>query len=244
MLKLIKMNYGENGSSRKACAPEVFMEIKIAPSILAADFSRLGEQIKKAEDGGAKLLHLDIMDGRFVPNFTFGAVVIKPLRKVCSLKFDCHLMVERPWDFIDPCRAAGADNITVHYESLGENTSEALRYIKSLGLSAGLSISPDTPVSAIEPYKNDADMILIMSVYPGFGGQKFIEKSLDRIKETRKIVGDGKDIEVDGGIYMDNIRTIVDAGANVIVAGSAVFGSDDIKEAILKLRRAAGDDAD
>lgn len=217
------------------------MDIKIAPSILAADFSCLGEQIRKAEEGGAKLLHLDIMDGRFVPNFTFGAVVIKPLRRICALKFDCHLMVERPWDFIDACRDAGADNITVHYETLGENTAEALRHIKALGLSAGLSISPDTPVKAIEPYVNDADMILIMSVYPGFGGQRFIEKSLGRIRVAREIAGGRADIEVDGGIYLGNIRTVVDAGANVIVAGSAVFGAADIKGAVIDLRRAAGD---
>lgn len=224
------------------CASEVMvMDIKIAPSILAADFSCLGEQIRKAEEGGAKLLHLDIMDGRFVPNFTFGAVVIKPLRRICGLKFDCHLMVERPWDFIDVCRDAGADNITVHYEALGENTAEALRHIKGLGLSAGLSISPDTPVKDIEPYVNDADMVLIMSVYPGFGGQKFIEKSLSRIREAREIVGGMADIEVDGGIYLENIKAVVDAGANVIVAGSAVFGATDIKGAVIDLRRAAGD---
>ncbi|MCD8049823.1 MAG: ribulose-phosphate 3-epimerase [Clostridia bacterium] len=217
-------------------------ELKIAPSILAADFAILGKQIKKAEEGGAKYLHLDVMDGRFVPNFTFGAPVFKSLRKVSGMFFDCHLMVERPLDFIAPCKDAGVDSITVHYEALGEKTGEVLQFIKSEGLSAGLSISPDTEADAIAPFIKDADMILIMSVYPGFGGQKFIEGSLDKIARVREMTKEfDTDIEVDGGIGVKNIKKVVDAGANVIVAGSAVFGAEDIKKAVEDLRAAAGE---
>lgn len=218
-------------------------ELKIAPSILAADFAVLGKQINAAEKGGAKLLHLDVMDGRFVPNFTFGAVVIKSIRKSSRLFFDCHLMVEDPWDFIDRCKEAGADNITIHYESLGDKTLDALLHIKELGIKAGLSVSPDTDISVIKPYLPYIDMVLIMSVYPGFGGQVFIEKSLLRIKEARELTRDYDiDIEVDGGINADNIKTVVDAGANVIVAGSAVFGAENIEEAVIKMRIRAGEE--
>lgn len=217
-------------------------EFKLSPSILAADFAILGEQIASAERGGAKYLHLDVMDGRFVPNFTFGAPLIKSLRKSSGLFFDCHLMVERPYDFIDSCRAAGADNITVHYESLGEKTSEALRYIKSLGIRAGVSVSPDTDVSVMRGCLPDADMILIMSVYPGFGGQKFIEKSYDRLREARKMADMYNiDVEVDGGVNEGNIKDIYNAGANVIVAGSAVFGAKDVKAAAERLIAIVGD---
>ena len=147
-------------------------EFKLAPSILSADFSMLGQQIKEAEAGGAKVLHIDVMDGRFVPNFTFGALLVKTIRKCSNMFYDCHLMVERPYDFIDAFYKAGVDNITVHYEALGDKTGEALEYIRSLGIKAGFSISPDTPVEVIEPYKDKVDMVLIMSVYPGFGGHQ------------------------------------------------------------------------
>lgn len=219
-------------------------EFKLAPSILAADFSVLGKQVAAAERGGAKYLHLDIMDGRFVPNFTFGATVIKSIRKSSNLFFDCHLMVEKPFDFIDPCFRAGVDNITVHYESLKEKTKEALLYIKSLGIKASLAISPDTEVCVLRDYLEYVDMILIMSVYPGYGGQKFIEKSMDRLRAAREAAQPyGIDVEVDGGVHLGNIRQIFDAGANVIVAGSAVFGAEDIEEETKKLCRAAGDEA-
>ncbi len=221
---------------------KVKREFKLAPSILAADFSILGEQIKKAEEGGAKVLHIDVMDGRFVPNFTFGALLVKSIRKCSNMFFDCHLMVEKPYDFIDAFHKAGADNITVHYESLGENTAAALDYIRSLGIKAGLSISPDTPVEVIKPFLDKCDMVLIMSVYPGFGGQKFIEKSLDRISEVKLLTKEYDiDIEVDGGVYEENIKRVVDAGANVIVAGSAVFGKEDIVLAARKLCEAANE---
>lgn len=215
-------------------------EFKLAPSILASDFSVLGEQIKKAEEGGAKVLHIDVMDGRFVPNFTFGALLVKSIRKCSDMFFDCHLMVEKPFDFIDSFFKAGADNITVHFEALGEETGKALDYIKSLGIKAGLSVSPDTPVDVITPYLDKVDMVLIMSVYPGFGGQKFIPESLERIKRVKELTaGYDIDIEVDGGVYEENIKMVTDSGANVIVAGSAVFGKEDIAEAARKLIEAA-----
>lgn len=215
-------------------------EFKLAPSILASDFSVLGEQIKKAEEGGAKVLHIDVMDGRFVPNFTFGALLVKSIRKCSDMFFDCHLMVEKPFDFIDSFYKAGADNITVHFEALGEETGKALDYIKSLGIKAGLSVSPDTDVDVIIPYLDKVDMVLIMSVYPGFGGQKFIPESLERIKRVKELTkGYDIDIEVDGGVYDENIKTVTDSGANVIVAGSAVFGKEDIAAATRKLIEAA-----
>lgn len=215
-------------------------EFKLAPSILSADFSVLGSQIKEAEKGGAKVLHIDVMDGRFVPNFTFGALLVKSIRKCSNMFYDCHLMVERPYDFIEVFYKAGADNITVHYEALGEETGKALDYIHSLGIKAGLSISPDTPVEVIKPYLDKTDMILIMSVYPGFGGQKFIEKSLDRLSAVREMTkGYDIDIEVDGGVNAENIKTVVNAGANVVVAGSAVFGAENIAPAAQKLCKAA-----
>lgn len=223
---------------------EMSYEFKLSPSILAADFSVLGEQIAASERGGAKYLHLDIMDGRFVPNFTFGAAVIKSVRKSSNLFFDCHLMVEDPFEFIDPCFKAGVDNITVHYESLKEKTKDALLYIKSLGIKSSLAISPDTEVGVIKDYLKYIDMILIMSVYPGFGGQRFMEKSMDRIRAAREAAQPyGIDVEVDGGVHLGNIRQIFCAGANVIVAGSAVFGAQDIEEAARRLCRAAEGEA-
>lgn len=211
-------------------------EFKLAPSILAADFSILGQQIKDAECGGAKVLHIDVMDSRFVPNFTFGAMIVKSVRKCSDMFYDCHLMVERPSDFIDAFYKAGADNITVHYEALGEKTGETLRYIKSLGIKAGLSISPDTDVDVVKDYLDDVDMILIMSVYPGFGGQKFIPESLERIKKVREMTKNYDiDIEVDGGVYEENIKSVVESGANVVVAGSAVFGKENVCEAARRL---------
>ncbi len=211
-------------------------EFKLAPSILAADFSILGQQIKEAECGGAKVLHIDVMDSRFVPNFTFGAMLVKSVRKCSDMFYDCHLMVERPSDFIDAFYKAGADNITVHYEALGEKTGDTLDYIHSLGIKAGLAISPDTEVEKIKPFLDKTDMVLVMSVYPGFGGQKFIPESLERIGKVREMTKDYDiDVEVDGGVYEENIKTVVESGANVIVAGSAVFGKEDVCEAARRL---------
>lgn len=198
----------------------------LAPSVLSADFSTLGNDIKAVVDAGAQWIHLDVMDGMFVPNISFGMPVIGSVRKVTDAFFDVHLMINEPIRYIDEFVAAGADMITVHYEAC-ENVSETLDKIREKGVKAGLAISPDTEVSLIEPYVNDVDMILVMSVYPGFGGQKFIEASIDRLNLVREItVKVGKPdmyIQVDGGIGLNNVKEVCNAGANVIVAGSAVF---------------------
>ncbi len=198
----------------------------LAPSVLSADFSTLGNDIKAVVDAGAQWIHLDVMDGMFVPNISFGMPVIGSVRKVTDAFFDVHLMINEPIRYIDEFVAAGADMITVHYEAC-ENVSETLDKIREKGVKAGLAISPDTEVSLIEPYVNDVDMVLVMSVYPGFGGQKFIEASIDRLNLVREItVKVGKPdmyIQVDGGIGLNNVKEVCNAGANVIVAGSAVF---------------------
>ncbi|MBR5322067.1 MAG: ribulose-phosphate 3-epimerase [Clostridia bacterium] len=209
--------------------------IKISPSILSADFSNLGHDVERVEKGGAEYLHIDVMDGVFVPNISLGASVQKSIRKQSNMVFDTHLMIINPIRYIDDFAKAGSDIITIHLESC-DNVEETLDKIHSLGIKAGLSIKPKTPIEAIKPYIGKFDMLLIMSVEPGFGGQSFIPESLDKIKEARTLLGD-LDIEVDGGINADNINTIVKAGANILVAGSAVFGNDNLTEAIATLRK-------
>lgn len=208
--------------------------IKISPSILSCDFANLGNDVEKAEKGGAEYLHIDVMDGVFVPNISFGAPIQKAIRKQSKIVFDTHLMIIDPIRYIDDFAKAGSDIITIHLESC-ENVAETLDKIHSCGIKTGLSIKPKTPVEAIKPYMDKVDMLLIMSVEPGFGGQSFIPQSLDKIKEARALYPD-LDIEVDGGINADNINEVVKAGANVIVAGSAVFGKEDVAEAIAQLR--------
>lgn len=201
----------------------------LAPSILSADFSVLGNDIDIAAKAGAPIIHLDVMDGRFVPNISFGAPVISSVRKVTDAIFDVHLMIEEPVRYLEDFRKAGADIITVHYEACTD-VSDTLSKIRAMGLKVGLSISPDTAAEVVKPYLDEVDMILVMSVYPGFGGQTFIEASLDKIRCIRKMAIElGKDeiwIEVDGGIGEDNITDVMEAGANVFVAGSAVFKGD------------------
>lgn len=201
----------------------------LAPSVLSADFSALGQDIITAVTAGAPIIHLDVMDGRFVPNISFGAPVISAVRSVTDAIFDVHLMIEEPSRYLEDFYKAGADIITVHYEAC-ENVSDTLSKIHQYGVKVGLSVSPDTPVEVVRSFINQVDMILIMSVYPGFGGQKFIESSIDKIKKVRNMAYElGKEdlwIEVDGGIGADNITTVLEAGANVFVAGSAVFKGD------------------
>ncbi len=200
------------------------MEYILSPSILAADFGKLAEQIKITEENGAKYLHLDVMDGTFVPSISFGMPVIKSLRKYSSQMFDVHLMIENPERYLEDFKAAGADIITVHTEAT-KHLHRTVTRIRELGLKAGISLNPATPTSAIELVLSEIDMVLIMSVNPGFGGQKFIPFTLDKIRKLREMAPN-IDIEVDGGVNKDNVAELVKAGANVLVAGTAVFGGD------------------
>ncbi|MFT5872256.1 MAG: ribulose-phosphate 3-epimerase [Clostridium sp.] len=212
--------------------------IKIAPSILSADFSRLGEHIMQLDSCGADMIHIDVMDGMFVPNISFGTPVIKSVRKLTKLPFDVHLMIEEPSRYIEDFVKAGADIITVHYET-DRHIDRTINYIKSFGIKAGVALNPATPVDCIKHLISNLDMVLIMSVNPGFGGQKYIKYCSDKIKEVR-ILADkyNKDImiQVDGGVDGGNIREVVSSGANVIVAGSAIFKNDEIEKNIKVLR--------
>ena len=214
-------------------------KVQIAPSILSADFSKMGEEILSLQNSGADIVHCDVMDGVFVNNITFGIKMIEDVRKVTTLPLDCHLMIVNPEKYVERFAKAGADYITVHYEACKDNLKEVLTLIKSTGVKCGAVINPDTPVSAIQDVLPLCDMVLVMSVFPGFGGQKFIPECLDKLRELRTLIdGLGKDIllEVDGGVHAGNIEEIKAAGANVIVAGSAVFNAENRAEMIAKLK--------
>jgi len=216
--------------------------IKLAPSILSADFARLGEQVAEVARAGADYIHVDVMDGHFVPNITIGASVVAAIRPLTSLPLDVHLMIEHPERFISEFVHAGADIITVHVEAC-PHLQGTIRLIKELGARAGVSLNPPTPIGAIEEFLPHVDLVLIMSVNPGFGGQSFIPETLPRIAKMRKILDDrglSAELEVDGGINADNAPDIVKAGANVLVAGNSVFRAEDgIRGALQRLREAA-----
>ncbi len=212
--------------------------IKIAPSILSADFSRLGEEIQALEQGGADYVHVDVMDGHFVPNITIGPLVVEAASKVTGLPLDVHLMIENPDLYIADFAKAGADIITVHQEAV-PHLHRTVQLIRSLGKKAGVSINPATPVSSLEVILDDLDLVLVMSVNPGFGGQSFIPSCLSKIEELRKMIdrrGLAVELEVDGGVKTDNIGQIAAAGAEVFVAGSAVFGTPDYGATIATLK--------
>ena len=204
------------------------MDYILAPSILSADFKVLGEQMKLTEDNGAKYLHFDVMDGMFVPSISFGMPVLKSIHNATDQVMDAHLMVQEPIRYVEAFKEAGADIVTIHLEAC-EDVNATIAKIRECGMKVGLSICPETPVSKVENLLKDIDMLLIMSVHPGFGGQKLIPYTVEKVRALKKMIderGLKTDIEVDGGVNLENVTEVMDAGANIIVAGSAVFKGD------------------
>lgn len=210
---------------------------RLAPSILSADFSKLGEQVALIESAGAQVVHVDVMDGHFVPNISFGAVVMKSLLGKTKLPFDVHLMIENPDQFLEDFATDNTETITVHVEAC-PHLHRTIQHIKSLGIKAGVSLNPATPVSALDAIIEDIDQVLIMSVNPGFGGQKFIPSSLEKIravKELKEKRNPELEISLDGGVTLENIKTITDAGVELVIAGSTVFCAPDIEKSVKEL---------
>lgn len=214
--------------------------IKIAPSILAADFSRLAEEVKEVEAAGAELIHIDVMDGHFVPNITMGPIVVEALRPVTDLPLDVHLMIENPDKYIEQFAKAGADYITVHVEAC-PHLHRTLQFIRSTGVKSGVVLNPHTPVETILHVLEEIDLVLFMTVNPGFGGQKFIHSVLPKVKQLAQIIKEKNlpiEIEIDGGVDAETIIPCVEAGATILVAGSAIYGKEDRKEALQQIKRA------
>ncbi|MDA8082730.1 MAG: ribulose-phosphate 3-epimerase [Nitrospiraceae bacterium] len=217
--------------------------IRISPSLLSADFSRLAEEVRAAEEAGAAMLHVDVMDGHFVPNITIGPVVVEALKKVAKVPLDVHLMISDPDRYIPDFIKAGADILTVHLEATA-HLHRSVQSIRERGVRAGVSINPATPVRLLEDIIQDTDMVLLMSVNPGFGGQDFIPYSLTKLRQLKKLISDRglkTEIEVDGGVKPENAREVADAGADILVMGSAFFKSGDYRATMEKIRRAFGD---
>jgi ribulose-phosphate 3-epimerase len=217
--------------------------VKLAPSILSADFAHLGDAVQAVERAGADWVHVDVMDGHFVPNLTFGPKMVADLHKATALPLDVHLMIERPDDWVDRYVEAGATYVVVHIEAV-KDVRGTLARIRKRGARAGLTLNPETPVDAVIPFLSDIDLLLVMSVHPGFGGQKFIESALDKVRLVRRALDERKvsaELEVDGGIKVDNAARVAEAGASVLVAGSAVFEDPEgVEAAIAKFDRVLG----
>lgn len=212
------------------------MSIYLSPSMLSIDFTKIGEQLALIEKAGTPYIHLDVMDGVFVPNISFGIPVIKGIRNASKMVFDVHLMIVEPEKYVDAFRKAGADIINFHLEAT-KDPKNVIDLIRETGAKVGITIKPNTPVEELKPYLAEVDMILVMSVEPGFGGQKFMADQMQKVRQLaiwKKEMGLKFDIQVDGGVTQENVRTVLDAGANVIVAGSAVFGKEDIAKASLE----------
>jgi ribulose-phosphate 3-epimerase len=212
---------------------------KLAPSLLSADFSRLGDEIARLEEAGADWIHIDVMDGHFVPNITIGPTVISSIRKVTGLLFDVHLMIDKPERYIEDFARAGADILTVHWEAT-QHLNRTVRSIKEAGCKAGVSVNPATPVSLLDDIMYEVDLVLIMSVNPGFGGQRYIPSTTRKIKELslmKRDAGLSFEIEVDGGITTDNAADVIKAGATVLVSGSGVFGAPSLKQRVIDFKR-------
>ena len=217
--------------------------MKLAPSILNADFAHLGDAVRAVEAAGADWVHVDVMDGHFVPNLTFGPKMVADLKKSTRLPLDVHLMIERPDDWVDRYVDAGADYVVVHIEAAADVRATLAR-IRQRGAKPGLTLNPETPIERVLPYIGELDLLLVMSVRPGFGGQKFIDGALDKLRTARRAIDErhlSVELEVDGGVKLDNARRVVDAGANVVVAGSAIFEAPEgVPAAVAKFRQILG----